>query len=135
MNIGDIRLILERALPIRIPQYDPNEAPTVRIEKLQDHILKVAWHRAELEEALHWCIEARKVLQLKWDDVQGWQSIAGSKPTQDAINRAKRQIDRDTWLGLAETRALIDSLHRQISRLGGSDYDAASRVYTLLSGS
>lgn len=135
MEISDIRGTLERALPLRIPQYDPNEAPVRRIEKLQDHILTVAWHRAELEEALYWTIEIRKVLQLRWDEINGWQGMAGSRPTQDAINRAKRQIDREAWLGLTETRALIDNLHRQIARLGGSDYDAASRVYTLLSGS
>lgn len=136
MNLVEVRERLESALPLRIPLLDPNLAPAQRIEALEDHILKCAWHRAELEEALYWCIEAGKLLRAKWDSVQGFQvALRGSRPTRDQIDQAKAEIDPQTYAALTEARALVEHLKRQISRLGGSDYDAASRAYTMLSGS
>ena len=138
MEIEDIRRVLNEALPLRIPLQDPNAHPRERISELEAYILKCAWHRAELEEALHWTIEIGKRLRLQWDSIEGWQAAAPrSRPTKDQIDAAKRTIDGDrgTWDALQECRTLVESLKRQIARLGGSDYDAASRAYTLLSGS
>lgn len=135
MDLNEVRERLESALPLRIPLLDPNAAPRERIEALEDYILKCAWHRGELEEALYWTIEAGKVLRMKWDRVQGFQvAVRGSRPTKEQIDQAKAEIDPDTYAALTEARTLVEHLKRQIQRLGGSDYDAASRAYTLLSG-
>lgn len=136
MNLDEVKSKLEAALPLRIPLMDPNVSPRVRVEQLEDYILKCAWHRGELEEALYWTIEAGKVLRARWDRVEGFQvAIRGSRPTREQIEHAKAEIDPETYAALTEARSLVEHLKRQISRLGGSDYDAASRAYTLLSGS
>lgn len=136
MTIDEIRERLERALPLRIPTFDPDANPRDKMAALETHILKCAWERAELEEALHWAIEVGKQLRVQWDSHQGWELVAGAKPTQERVNDAKRRTGaRPVWEGMQEMKALVESLHRQIARLGGSDYDAASRAYTLMSGS
>lgn len=137
MTLQEIRKRLEAALPLRIPIIDPSQRkmPRERIEELQDHILKVAYHRAELEEALHYCLEAGKILRRDWDDLQGYQVGLPTKPTKDDVEKAKRELAPQIWTSLNEARTLTESIKRQITRLGGSDYDAASRVYTMLSGS
>lgn len=137
MTLQEVRERLLKALPLRVPQFDPNAHPRDRVQGLADHILKVAYHRAELEEALYWTIEAGKALKVKWDGHQGYEVSLprGSKHTQEQVNEAKRRTGmKETWDGLQEAKALKEALERQIIRLGGSDYDAASRVYTLLSG-
>lgn len=138
MDLVEIKRRLDVAMPLRIPLQNPEAHPRERISELEDYILKCAWHRGELEEALHWTIEIGKRLRVQWDGIDGWQvAVRGSRPTKDQIDAAKRTIDGDrgTWDALQECRTLVESLKRQIARLGGSDYDAASRAYTLLSGS
>jgi hypothetical protein len=136
MDLAEARRRLESALPLRVPLMDPNKSPGERISELEDYILQTAWHRAELEEALVWVLEAGKVLRLQWDGVKGWEvSVRGSRPTQAQVEAAKAEIDPATHKALQEARFLVEALRRQITRLGGSDYDAASRAYTLLSGS
>lgn len=137
MTLPEIRKVLEAAMPIRIPIIDPTNRVSgrERVDQLQEHILTCAFHRAELEEALHWCLESGKSLRRQWDDLQGYQVGLSSRPTKDDVDRAKRELAPDVWKGLDEARTLTESIKRQISRLGGSDYDAASRVYTMLSGS
>jgi hypothetical protein len=135
MDIPEIKARLESTLTLRIPQVDPDARPQERIEALEDYVLKIAYARADLEEALYWLIEGGKVLRAKWDGVEGWQvAVRGSRPTKEQVDRAKAEIDPSTYAALQEARTLVDHLKRQIARLGGSDYDAASRVYTMLSG-
>lgn len=136
MELADIHQRLADALPIRVPQFDPNESPRVKVEALENHLLRCAWHRAELEEALHWAIEAGKLLRRRWDGLQGWEAqLRAGRSTNEQVEAAKRTIDPELWDGMQEVRTLIESLRRQIVRLGGTDYDAVSRAYTLISGS
>lgn len=133
---AEIRQRLEKALKLRIPLFDPDTHPREKMQKLEAHILQCAYERAELEEALHWGIEIGKQLRVQWDSHRGWEPVAGSKPTQERVNDAKRRTGmQPVWDAMQEMRALVDALERQIKRLGGSDYDAASRAYTLMSGS
>jgi hypothetical protein len=134
VTIEEIRERLDRALPLRVPQRDPNKSTGELVSELTDHLLTCAYHRAELEEALHWAVELGKALKRDWDNIQGWQATVGRKATQAQIDGAKRDINAGLWDALEEARTLVESLRRQITRLGGSDYDAVSRAYTLLSG-
>jgi hypothetical protein len=135
VEITEIRRRLEDALKVRVPRFDPNANPREKIAALEDHLLLCAWHKAELEEALHWCVEAGKLLRAQWDGVEGYQAIAGHKATKEQVDTAKRTLAPNVWTSLEECRTLVESLRRQISRLGGTDYDAVSRAYTLISGS
>lgn len=139
MDLEQIRKILEEALVVRIPMFDPSLPGREKVAALEEHIRKTAWHAGQCEEALHWAIEAGKRLRAQWDGVAGYEQFltgtARSRPSKDAIDAAKAQIQPDLWTGIQECRTLVESLRRQVSRLGGSDYDAASRAYTLLSGS
>lgn len=133
---AEIAVRLERALKLRIPIFDPSAHPRDKMAALEAHILRCAYERAELEEALHWGIELGKQLRLQWDSHRGWEPVAGARPTEARVNEAKRKTGmQPIWDAMQEMRALADSLERQIKRLGGSDYDAASRAYTLMSGS
>lgn len=136
MTLDEIRKVLADALPIRVPRFDPNEHPGVKIAALEAHLLRCAYHRAECEEAMHWCVEAGKALRAQWDGVEGHEALirAASKPTKDQVDTAKRTIAPELWESLQEARTLVESLRRQISRLGGTDYDAVSRAFTLISG-
>jgi len=135
VQLPDIKQVLLDAMVFRLPVFDPNMHPREKIGKLEDHILDCARHRARVEEALYWCIEAGKTLRIEWDDIQGWETVAGARPTKDRIDLEKRRIKPTLYTSLEECRSLTEALRRQAVRLGGSDYDAASRAYTLLSGS
>jgi hypothetical protein len=136
VDLAEIRRRLEVALPIRVPQFDPDMRVAEKIDKLEDHLLLCAWHRGELEEALHWCVEAGKKLRVQWDVVEGHEPglPPPSRRTKDDVDRAKARIAPDLWTSIQECRTLVESLRRQITRLGGTDYDAVSRAYTLISG-
>lgn len=137
MDLDEARRRLDDALKVRIPVFDPDEHPGVKITKLENHILQVAWHRGELEEALHWVMEAGKVLRAQWSGIEGYEAALGSRAsraTKEDVERAKATMEPEMWTGLEEARFLMRSLERQIARLGGSDYDAASRAYTFING-
>ncbi len=136
MDLEEIKRRLHAALPVRVPLYDPNAPPSQRVRGLEEHLLLCAWHRAELEEALYWTVEAGKALRAEWDGIEGYEvQLSGSRPTKEQVDGAKRTLKPGLWSSLEDCRALVDSLRRQITRLGGTDYDAVSRAYTLISGS
>lgn len=137
MTLQEIREVLERSLPLRIPLIDPTSASRERIEALEDYILKTAHMRGDLEEAFHWCVEAGKLLRLEWDGLQGYENALPRKTTytKEQVDRAKRTVRPDLWTALQDARTLAVALERQIKRFGGSDYEAASRAYTMLTGS
>jgi hypothetical protein len=136
MDLIEIRQRLTDALSVRVPRFDPNESPGVKIAALEDHLLKCVWHKGELEEALYWTLEAGKALKLQWDGISGYEVSLprGTKHTKEQVDAAKRVIQPGIWDSLEECRFLVENLRRQISRLGGTDYDAVSRAYTLISG-
>ena len=135
MQLEEIREVLDRATKMRMPQRHPDDGRALFIEQLTDYILKVAEMRGELLEARMHMEFAVELLDDKWAQVQGWQALAGAKPTQAAIEEAKRQIDPETWQGIRDGRRMIERLTVQVKRLAGmADDEAASRVYTLLTG-
>jgi hypothetical protein len=135
VNIPEIEAVLVKAMAFRMPDFDPDGHPREKIAGLEDHILECARQRADVERALYWCIEAGKRLRDEWDDIQGWQAGVGTRPTKERIDGEKRKIKPELWVSLEKCRTLTEALRRQAYRMGGSDYDAASRAYTLLSGS
>lgn len=137
MNADEIKARLHAVMALRIPRRDPNESPQVRVAALEEHLLQVAYHKADLEEARYWLIEAGRSLREQWDGIQGYEAMVRggmSRASREQIDQAKAQIKPDLWSSLEEARTLLEAITRQINRLGGTDYEAASRVYTLMTG-
>lgn len=138
MNLDEIRQTLETATLVKLPRFAPDAHPSVKIEGLESHIAATAYHRADLERALYWLWEADKALRDQWDDIAGWEPHArarktGKDVTQEDIRQAKRTLEPGLFDGLRECARLKEHLGRQIRRLE-KDYDAASRIYTLITG-
>lgn len=138
MTPEEIRRRLDAALPIREPLVDPNTPARQRVAMLEDYMRLTAWHRGELEEALHWIAEARKLLVRTWEGIEGWEvnvpRAARGKPSEADVHRAKRVIDPATWDAMDELKGLTESVGRQIRRLEIDD-KTTSRLYTLITGS
>jgi hypothetical protein len=140
MTLDEIIQMLEHAVEnVRYPKVDPNSNPAFRVQKLDEYITETAVTRAELERALYWIFEVQAHLEEQWSGIQGWEPLLpnGKRPkdaTQEDIKQAKRQVMPDVYDGLRKCGHLRDSLGRQIRRLE-KDYDAASRSYSLLTGS
>jgi hypothetical protein len=129
-----IRKTLYAAAKLRMPRFKPDTPRTERIEQLEDYLLQTAFHRGELEEARLYAHDALGMLLDQWDDLEGWQTIVGkSDPSQDAIRRAKKTLNKDIHDSLTAGKRLIGRLTDQIKRLEKDD-EVASRAYTLIAG-
>lgn len=139
MTLDDIRQRIDAALPIRIPQFDPNTHPAEKVGGLETYLLATAFHRGELVEAWHWLEEVRKKALREWNELTGYEVAlprAGSSRnvTQGDVKAAKRTLRPDLASLLEDCTSLERDLERQIRRLEWDDR-AASRSYTLITGS
>lgn len=120
---------LARSAALRFPDLRELQGRE-RVEALIEHISDTAILRSEVEElrlsAHVQLLELRS--QLRRIPAPGARTKQMAEDTRRAANPGLAdQVDRAQWV--------VDRCTEQISRLGGSDYDAASRAYTLLSGS
>lgn len=124
----DQRGVLARAVALRFPNLT-GLAGREKIDALVDHIMATAIARGELEELrLEAHVRLREV-SVRLAAVPA--TTARSKALAQESRRAlapdlAREADLSQWV--------VDRCTEQINRLGGSDYDAASRSYTLLAG-
>lgn len=134
MNVAEIEEVRDLVRDeVRFPTWGPDEMPGKKIEALEGYIGLTAVRRAELLAAQDWIIVARRNLQEAWDGVQGHEAALPKGATNEQVNAAKRRIKPDVWAGLTEAKELLASIERQVRRLE-RDYDAASRTYTLITG-
>jgi hypothetical protein len=137
VQLAEIKTRLEEAVKVHVEIWDPNMPARERVQKMEDYMHLTAYWRGLLEEAMYWLVESEKLLKGTWDDVKGWEPLLPkdqkSKPTQDAIRHAKKQIDRATHDAIQDCKALKESVGRQIRRFE-LDYETLSRVYSLMSG-
>lgn len=99
-----------------------------RIEALVDHITETALARGDVEELR---LEAHVQLLATTSRLNAMPAAGRNRAATDEARRAAApdlaaEQDRSRWV--------IDRCKEQVNRLD-ADYDAASRVYTLLSGS
>lgn len=135
MEPDEIRKKLYAASKLRMPRFKSDTPRTERIEQLEDYLLQTAFHRGELEEARLYAHDALGMLLDRWDDLEGWETMIGkSDPSQDAIRRAKKTLDKGLHDSLNVSKRLIGRLSDQIRRLEKDD-EVASRAYTLIAGS
>lgn len=127
--VEDENSILATAATLRLPRIT-EENRARRVEILADHILETATVRGELAGLR---MEAHiKLLsaQSEWAGIGSFRASKGVKANEE-IKREENpelagEMDRYKWL--------IARCNEELDRLGGSDYDAASRAYTILAG-
>lgn len=135
MNVEQISDHLLAASQLRIPKLDPNESPGLKIGKLEEYMLQVAYHRGDLEEAIGWVLEAKHDARRTLDGVQGWEQTVPRQAdrTQERVLEAKARIAPEPVAILRDSDYYLKRLERQVRRLE-LDHNAVSRAYTLITG-
>lgn len=121
---------LASAAQLRIPRITP-ENRDQRVEILADHILETA-HVRGLLAALR--MEAHiELLGLRAE----WATAGHFRPGKgvQANEQLKREENPELAARMDKAKWIIERCNEELDRLGGSDYDAASRAYTLIAGS
>lgn len=134
MNITDIREFIRLASALRMPKLNPNENPAFKIARLEEYMLQVAYHRGDLEEAIGWVLEAKHEARRTLDGLMGWEMHVRGEHTQENVLRAKGKISPEAVTIVRDADYYLERLKRQVNRLE-RDHDAASRAYTLITGS
>jgi hypothetical protein len=128
MASADQEGALARAARLRFPDLRELHG-RARIEALVDHITEAAIIRGELEELrLEAQVQARDTRR-HLDRVPA--TVLRSRA---AAVEARRLADPGAAQQLDDAQWVIDRCTEQIHRLGGSEYDVASRAYTMLTG-
>lgn len=136
MDLPDIEAVLEAALPLRSPVFQPGDTARKKIGELEDYMLKTAHVTGGLVEAKHWLAAVEERLSEEWDALQGWE-VALKRPrakaTKQEITVAKMQSAPQLYEAGRKARRLRVSVVDQITRLE-REGDRMSRAYTMLSG-
>ena len=119
--------VLAEASALRFPDLS-QKSGREKVEALADHIMQTAITRGELEELR---LEAHVALYAARKRL-GRLPAASSKGK--VADEARRAADPELADEIDHHRWVVDRCTEQINRLGGTDYDAASRCYTLLGG-
>lgn len=138
MNAEEVAAVIELALPLRPPRFEPETAPRVKVTAIEDYMLESAYTHAELEEAHHWLSKVVEQCADEIAEITGYEACLPSKPrdriTRDDIIAAKRIVRQEPFLAGAEAKRLRATVLRQVARF---EYEQTtlSRVYSLISGS
>lgn len=135
MNVPQIEQYLKDATALRMPRLNPNDNPGLKIATLEDYLLKLSYHRGDLEEAIGWVLEAKHEARRDLDKVQGWDA-ALPKPadrTADRVLAEKARINPQAGAVLKDASYWLDRLERQRRRLE-LDHNATSRAFTFITG-
>lgn len=121
--------VLATAAGLRLPRIT-EENRAQRVEILADHILETATVRGELA---HLRMEAHVDLlaaQAEWTAAGAFRAGKGVQ----ANEQIKREEHPELAARLDRCKWTIARCNEELDRLGGSDYDAASRAYTIIAG-
>lgn len=121
--------VLWRSVNLHFP--DLTDCPAAqRAEKLQDHILATAVMRGELARLR---LEAHVALRDKrreWDHLL--HGVTGKSKAE--LERRARQQNPKLYDAIEDAKWTIARATEEMDRHGGTEYESASRAYTLLSG-
>ena len=120
--------ILARAASLRFPDLKALTGRE-RVDRLIDHITDTAILRGELEE-----LRLGAHVTMRDAAAELVAVPTGVTKNRAAIDEGKRLARPDLAVKLDGAQWLVQRCTEQINRLGGSDYDAASRCYTLITG-
>lgn len=137
MTLADIEAALARALPFRVPRFEPGLGARQKVSQLEDFMLSSALVNGDLVEARHFLRLLEQDLSDRWDQVQGWEVVAPPKAraklTVADIDRAKHAVEPTLWDARRKAQTLRLSVDDQITRME-ADQRVASRAYSMLSG-
>jgi hypothetical protein len=120
--------VLAQSVALRFPDLSEIEDPRERTNALQDHIVATAIMRGELA-ALR--LAAHTTLQAS---LKEWNKIHVTGRTGPQREEERRRHRRDLAELIDDAKFTVARCTEEMDRHGGTDYDAASRVYTILSG-
>ena len=126
---GQDRGVLARAVTLRFPDLRELSA-SGRVYALAEYIADTAIMRGELEELR---LEAHVALRNALERLH--RIPATAHRSKAAAEESRRSQCPDLAKEIDHWRWIVDRSTEQIARFGGTEYDAASRTYTLLSGS
>lgn len=121
--------VLATASRLRLPRITA-ENRHERVEILSDHILETATVRGELAELRMNAHVELLVARADWACAGTFRQGKGVQ----ANEQIKREENPELAAKLDRCKWMIDRCNEELARLGGSDYDAASRAYTMLAG-
>jgi hypothetical protein len=122
--------ILARSASLRLPYIDENNRAQ-RVDILCDHILLTATVRGELAQLRMEAHVELLAAQSEWNSASLFRASKGVKANEEI----KRQEHPELAAKLDRCKWLIARCNEELDRLGGSDYDASSRAYTMIVGS
>jgi hypothetical protein len=119
---------LGRSVRLRFPDLSTCANPRERSEKLQEHIVATAIMRGELAElrlATHMALQ---------EALKSWRKITVTGRTGPQNDEQRRRQRPDLADKIDDAKFIIARCTEELDRHGGTEYDSASRVYTILSG-
>lgn len=123
--------ILARAAALRFPELKDLQTG-VKISALIDYINDSTIARGDLEQLR---LEAHVKLRDARRQLAECNVPVSRSTSKAALDELRRRSAPAVAAMVDDAKWVIDRCTEQIARLGGTDYEAASRVYTLLSGS
>lgn len=131
---------LETALGLRMPVFrrEPHAdaaSPAERVRQMEEYIQVTGYWEGELnEERVRWLVNKVEI-QDEWDRIprEEWEQHRRTK-TETAVAQAKRMVRPDLYDQMQDNEWMVRRLTDEIARMG-REYDRASRVYTLVTGS
>jgi hypothetical protein len=138
MQLEEIRIILADALPLRVPQFEPETPPKERVRLLEDYLMGSAFQRGALIETRHWLRLLEGQLGEQIDELDGWEPFLQLRSSKGAsksdILEAKGRANPGLFAALGECRRLRGSVDDQIDRFAFEDEKVISRCYSMISG-
>lgn len=122
--------VLARSVNLRFPDLT-NVPAGERAEKLQDHILATAVMRGELAALRMQAHVALRQAKREWDKLM----VEVSGKSKAELDRRRHASRPDLADSIADARWTIERATEEMARHGGTEYESASRAYTMLSGS
>lgn len=133
MDLTEIRDLIGTATGLRVPTKHPDTPATRWVGELEDHILAIAHMRGELEEARLVMEGVVEGYTDQWEEIEGWEMVAGSRPSKEDVFAAKRKLRPDLAAILREAERTLAKIDRQIRRLE-LDERTVSRAYSMATG-
>lgn len=123
---------LETSKGLRVPVFERDAAPRVKIDELESYLLLSAFTQGNLaEERLDALVTLREINH-KWDHLDGWQALRRTR-TEAAVEDAKRQLAPLLYDQKRDLEWTIKRLSEEIERLE-RDAVKVSRCYSMITG-
>jgi predicted nuclease with TOPRIM domain len=133
MSIEEIRSSIAEIASKRVPSFEESTRPGAKIAALEEFMLTAAYARGDLEEHRILLEELLGTLRARWEGLEGWEMVAGPRPSKEDVRRAKARLDPTLAASIDEVERLLTRIDRQVRRLE-RDEATASRAYSLVTG-